>query len=86
MFSIILGMALDQAGKVRENRLRRMADRQGLKLVRNRRIDVRAIDYGLYWLRTQDGEAVTDPEGVSVDVIEERLTNPPPRSTSSPSG
>ena len=32
--------------RVRENRLRRMADRQGLKLVRSRRRDPRALDYG----------------------------------------
>ena len=34
--------------KVRENRLRRMAHRQGLKLWRSRRRDTRAIDYGPY--------------------------------------
>ena len=31
--------------KVRENRLRRMAQRQGLALQKSRRRDVRAIDY-----------------------------------------
>lgn len=36
--------------KVRENRLRRMADRQGLRLVKSRRRDPRAIDYGGYML------------------------------------
>ena len=34
--------------KVRENRLRRMADRQGFKLRRSPRRDTSAIDYGLY--------------------------------------
>ena len=36
--------------KVRENRLRRMADRQGLILRKSRRFDPRAVDYGLYAL------------------------------------
>jgi hypothetical protein len=34
--------------KVRENRLRRMADRQGFRLVKSRSRDENAIDYGLY--------------------------------------
>jgi hypothetical protein len=36
--------------KVRENRLRRMAQRQGLQLIKSRRRDPRAIDYGQYWI------------------------------------
>ena len=36
--------------KVRENRLRRMAERQGLQLVKSRRRDPRALDYGEYHL------------------------------------
>ncbi|OQP87597.1 hypothetical protein BTR14_03245 [Rhizobium rhizosphaerae] len=36
--------------KVRENRLRRMADRQGLRLVKSRSRDEMAMDYGLYGL------------------------------------
>lgn len=36
--------------KVRENRLRRMADRQGLRLMKSRRRDPRALDFGTYWL------------------------------------
>jgi len=39
-----------ESPKVRENRLRRMAARQGVKLVKARRKDHRAIDYGTYWL------------------------------------
>jgi len=39
-----------QAEKVRENRLRRMAERQGLRLVKSRRRDPRAIDFGAYML------------------------------------
>ena len=36
--------------KVRENRLRRIAERRGLKLTRSRRRDPDALDYGLYAL------------------------------------
>jgi hypothetical protein len=48
--STLSGMASNTADKVRENRLRRMAGRQGLRLVKSRRRDPRAIDYGLYTL------------------------------------
>lgn len=40
----------DAAFKVRENRIRRMAHRQGLILEKTRRRDPRAIDYGTYAL------------------------------------
>ena len=36
--------------KVRENRLRRMAERQGLRLVKSRRRDPRAIDFGCWMI------------------------------------
>jgi hypothetical protein len=36
--------------KVRENRLRRMAERQGYKVSKSRRRDTRAIDYGEWWV------------------------------------
>lgn len=36
--------------KVRENRLRRMADRYGFRLIKSRSRDPRAVDYGLYAL------------------------------------
>lgn len=59
------------ADKVRENRLRRMATRQGLALLKNRRRDPRAIDYGRYLL-TRDGVQVFDAKGM--DEVEEFLT------------
>ncbi len=43
--------------KVRENRLRRMAERQGLKLHKSRRRDPRAIDYGTYHLTAGAGSS-----------------------------
>jgi hypothetical protein len=36
---------VDQAEKLRENRLRRMAERQGLRLTKSRRREPRALDY-----------------------------------------
>lgn len=36
--------------KIYENRVRRIADRQGLKLEKSRRRDPRAIGYGMYRL------------------------------------
>lgn len=36
--------------KVRENRIRRMAERQGLLLQKSKRRDPKAIDYGGYML------------------------------------
>lgn len=38
------------AEKVRENRLRRMAERQGLELRKSRRRDPRAMDYGRWYI------------------------------------
>ena len=44
------GDAMDQAAKVRENRIRRMADRRGYRLMKSRSRDRHAVDYGLYAL------------------------------------
>jgi hypothetical protein len=40
--------------KVRENRLRRMAERQGLRLVKSRRRDPHALDYHRYALISEN--------------------------------
>jgi hypothetical protein len=45
---------MDQETKVRENRLRRSADRQGFALRKSGRRDPRAIDYGAYALVDPD--------------------------------
>jgi hypothetical protein len=42
--------SMDNTEKVRENRLRRMAERQGLQLRKSRRRDTRAYDFGTYRL------------------------------------
>jgi hypothetical protein len=49
---------MDTETKVRENRLRRMADRQGLRYQVSRRRDPRAIDYGRVWLTDKDTNTV----------------------------
>lgn len=50
---------MDQETKVRENRLRRAADRQGLRLVKSRSRDPNAMDFGLYALLDhQNGGAI----------------------------
>lgn len=47
---ILAGMPTSTDEKVRENRLRRMAARQGLALHKSRRRDPYAKDFGLYWV------------------------------------
>jgi hypothetical protein len=66
--------------KVRENKLRRAAERQGLTLHRSPRRDPRALDYGKYWLFRDNMAAegsktsVTPEAGVALDEIETYLT------------
>lgn len=88
--STLLGMAIstprryevDPSEKVRENRLRRMADRQGLRLEKSRRRDPRAIDYGKYTLVDPNTNAIvagaegTGRPNFSLDDVEDWLTNP----------
>ena len=72
---------MDQDTKVRENRLRRMAKRQGLTLVKIRRLDPLAVDYGRYRVETGDGVeatrfASTMGWGLTLDEVEKRLATP----------
>lgn len=59
--------------KVRENRLRRMADRQGLRLQKSRRRDPRALDYGTYMLLDVQNRVVAT-DLADLDEVEARLT------------
>jgi len=67
--------------KVRENRLRRMAERQGLQLVKSRRRDPKAHDFGTFMLvdlRT-DKIVIGAPElgenpSATIDEVEAWLT------------
>lgn len=70
--------------KVRENRLRRMADRQGLRLLKSRSRDERAIDYGLYALIDIDTNSAVNPAlaqrwvcSWTLDEVEEYLQREP---------
>jgi hypothetical protein len=60
--------------KVRENRLRRMAERQGLVLHKSRRRDPRALDYGTYYVTDRDRNVLVSGERMSLDEIEAYLT------------
>ena len=70
------------ADKIRENRLRRMADRQGLRLQKSRRRDPRAIDYATYMLIDPStntvvaGVGATGRSEFSLDEVEDWLTTP----------
>jgi hypothetical protein len=63
--------------RVRELRLRRMAERQGLALHKSRRRDPRAIDYGRYWLVDVRTNVLVGPETRDLDDIERYLTGEP---------
>jgi hypothetical protein len=65
--------------KIRENRLRRMAQRQGLTLQKSRRRDPRAIDYGTYMLIDASTTGITacglqSGYGLDLDEVEAALT------------
>ncbi len=66
--------------KIRENRLRRMADRQGLRLKKSGRRDPRALDYGMYMLISQATNVVvagaegTGRPNFTLKDVEEYLT------------
>jgi len=65
-------------GKIRENRLRRAAQRQGLTLAKSRRRDPRATDYGTYMLTDTSTNTVVahggqSGYGLSLDEVESAL-------------
>lgn len=67
----------DTGYKVYENRLRRMAERQGLRLEKSRRRDPRAHDYGTYMLIDVATRAVVasgaSAYGLALDDVERAL-------------
>jgi hypothetical protein len=66
----------EQTEKVRENRVRRMAERQGLILRKSRRRDPRALDFGGYRLIDAEANVLVYPDqyGTDLNGIEEFLT------------
>lgn len=64
-------VSMDQTEKVRINRLRRKAVRQGYQLRKTRRMDPDATDYGTYTLTPEKGKPKTF---ASIEAVEEFLT------------
>ena len=71
---------MDTALKVRENRLRRAAKRQGLELQRFRTMDPRHALYGTYQLAGPDGSVVAKEHpafgkqyGLTIEEVEKAL-------------
>ena len=65
---------VEPSDKARENRARRSAERQGLKLKKSGRRDPRALDYGGYWLLSRTGAVVAGGQhGTTLDRIETEL-------------
>ncbi len=54
-------MVVDPETKMIENRLRRAAERQGLRLEKSRSRDARAIDYGLFALVDVETDLPVNP-------------------------
>jgi hypothetical protein len=81
----MLSSMSSESEKVRENRLRRMADRQGFRLEKSRRRDHRALDFGRYYLvttggtsfRTVIGRLADGRHGMTLDDVEAFLTREP---------
>jgi hypothetical protein len=76
---------VDAAAKVREARLRRTAERQGLKLVKSRRRDPLAVDYGRYVIVDPDSNRPVAGElgsasAMTLDDVEAWLASPGPES------
>ena len=67
----------DTQDKARENRVRRMAERQGLILRKSRRRGRRTWDFGSYWLMDADRNALVFPDvhGGSLVDMERYLTS-----------
>jgi hypothetical protein len=67
---------MTHADKIRENRLRRAAGRQGLRLVKSPRRDPRALDFGRYQLVAADKTVARDPAAykLTLDEVERHLS------------
>jgi hypothetical protein len=64
--------------RTRETRLRRMAERQGLRLTKSRRRDLRALDYGEYYIVEPNTNALVAGDYHSLpdlDAVEAWLTS-----------
>ena len=68
-------MMVSTAEKTRETRLRRMAKRQGLELMKSRTRDPRALDYGRWYVCDPWTNSIVagDPGYMNIDDIERYL-------------
>ena len=68
-------MMVTTAEKTRETRLRRMAKRQGLELMKSRTRDPRALDYGRWYVHDPLTNSIVagDPGYMDIDDIERYL-------------
>lgn len=74
-------MGMSMSDKVRENRLRRMADRQRVVIHKSRTRDPRAVDYGGFMIIDGDSNSVLIggdpyPYSATLDDIEAWLNRP----------
>lgn len=71
---------VEGADRVQEKRVRRMASRQGLQVVKSRRRDPRATDFGTYILTDPATNTIVAGDhnngfGLTLDEIERKLTS-----------
>jgi hypothetical protein len=75
-------MMTAESDKVRENRLRRAAERQGYRLIKSRRRDPYALDFGLYGVVDAETRGTVNPSlgrsphSWTLDEVEQWLTTP----------
>jgi hypothetical protein len=74
---------MNHEDKVRENRLRRTAERRGYRLVKSRSRDPQAVDFGLYAVIDVQTNGAVNPaiaerwvSSWSLDEVEEYLNEP----------
>lgn len=66
------------AEKVRENRLRRAAERQGLILRKSRRRDPLSLTFGRWWVRDANNVLRSPEGGLTLNELEEYLRKDQP--------
>jgi hypothetical protein len=74
-----MSMGEQQNAKVKQNRLRRMADRQALDLRKSRRRDPYALDYETYFLVPRSDPNTSFGPFHGLDAVEEWLKSDPSR-------
>jgi hypothetical protein len=70
------GATMADADKVRENRARRAAARQGFKLIKSKRRDPRALDYSTWTIINSQTGAVEKGDRMTIDDVEQFLNRP----------